>query len=294
MEDISDTTNITGLASLLDYDGTDDLDTLEKSIIENKEDVEREPVQKSEVDRFKEHLTKLSSMLGQPDMEAVSFEDHEDSDDELETTMPSETSFMEYTEDKKNQSVLSDVMKDMDHSNNAFQIEAEIESDEKCMMLEDIDTLMTNMQDMGVDLSRIPAVDNKSSMDEIKAVHKILRIKNDKTRYCDLAEDTILGVAHLAEIVFDGKKRYLGKRPDLTGWHNTVNIKLRRMRFNTSTFVSNIMRQYDISHGARILLELIPSIFTHTQIRTRQNVLEGSSKMNDAMNTIRNIDEACD
>jgi hypothetical protein len=314
MDDVDDVTNITGIAQLLDYNGSEDLNELEQTIIGGS--VEKQ-TSKSEVDQYKEHLNRLGSFIGAPvlddddngdgDQEDEYPDDEADEEDEEEEEEEpvsdryvvssgmnfERNTYKKATEEQKKQSVLSNVMKDMDNSNNAFQIEREIESDDKAMLLEDIDTLMVNMRDMGVNLDRIPNVDAHSSMADIKNIHKILRIKNDRTRYCDLAEDSILGFAHVAEWCFDGNKDYFGRTPDLTGWHTTVNIKLRRMRYHTSTFVSDMMQQYDISHGTRILLELLPSLFTHTNIRKRQHndTLIGSERMNSAMNTIRDIDE---
>lgn len=313
MEEVDDVTNITGIAQLLDYQGDANLNELEKSIIDGSVD---KPTSKSEVEQFKEHLNQLGSLIGAPNVDddrSISMHDTDDDDDvdddandydDAKSTYHynrnvsssgnfEHSTYNKATEEQKKQNVLNNVMKDMDHSSSAFQIDREIESDDKAMLLEDIDTLMVNMKDIGVDLSRIPEVNGSSSMTDIKNIHKILRIKNDRTRYCDLAEDSILGFAHAVEWVFDGKKEYLGRKPDLTGWHTTVNIKLRRMRYHTSTFVSDMMQTYDISHGTRILLELLPSVFTHTNIRKRQygDTLVGSERMNDAMNTIRDISE---
>lgn len=319
---VDDVTNITGIAQLLDYHGSEDLNELEKSIINGSVDKQ---TSKSEVEQFKDHLNRLGSIIGAPNIHGdvvndkhVESESETDDNDDVVSgdgggvdddddhysvisdrkPMSGKNAFEsgtyhKATEEQKKQNILSSVIKDMHHSNDAFQIEREIESDDKCMLLEDIDTLMVNMKDMGVDLSRIPPVNSNSSMADIKNIHKILRIKNDRTRYCDLAEDSILGFAHVVEWAFDGKKEYLGRKPDLTGWHTTVNIKLRRMRYHTSTFVSDMMQTYDISHGTRIMLELLPSLFTHTNIRKRQHgdTLIGSDRMNDAMNTIRDIDE---
>lgn len=318
MEEVDDVTNITGIAQLLDYQGDENLNELEKSIIDGSVD---KPTSKTEVEQFKEHLNQLGSLIGAPNVDddrssssrPVSDDDDDDDgdgdddDDDEKSTYHynsnvsssgnfEHSTYNKATEEQKKQDVLNNVMKDMNHSSSAFQIDREIESDDKAMLLEDIDTLMVNMKDMGVDLSRIPEVNGSSSMSDIKNIHKILRIKNDRTRYCDLAEDSILGFAHAVEWAFDGKKEYLGRRPDLTGWHTTVNIKLRRMRYHTSTFVSDMMQTYDISHGTRILLELLPSVFTHTNIRKRQHgdTLVGSERMNDAMNTIRDISEGND
>jgi hypothetical protein len=95
------------------------------------------------------------------------------------------------------------------------------------------------------------------------------------------------------EWLFDGKKSYMGRTPDITGWSASVNVKLRRMRFDTSTFVSEIMEGYDLGPGTRILLELVPSLVLYSKMRKSQHSdnLLTSDAMNNAMNTIRDFDE---
>jgi hypothetical protein len=69
------------------------------------------------------------------------------------------------------------------------------------------------------------------------------------------------------ESVFDGQREVFGSKIDLTGYSDTVKVKLRRMRYDTSTFVSNMMKGYNIGSGWRIVLELIPSLFLYSRDR---------------------------
>ena len=168
--------------------------------------------------------------------------------------------------------------------------------DDKAILLEQIDMLMTNLKDEGLDVSRVPVVDNSSSMDDIYNVHKILRLKNDRNRYCSFAEECILAGSHTLEWMFDGEKTYMGRRPDLRGWSATVNIKLRRMRYDTSTFVSEVMQDYNLGHGTRILFELVPSLFLYSKMKKSQYAdnLITSDEMSSAMDTIRDIQSSDD
>ena len=101
-----------------------------------------------------------------------------------------------------------------------------------------------------------------------KNVYKILRLKNDRNRYCSFAEEIILAGAQGIEHLFDGKKEWFGRKPDLVGWHQTVKVKLRRMRFETSTMVQGVMQEYNMSPGMRLMLELIPSMFLYSRQRS--------------------------
>ena len=94
--------------------------------------------------------------------------------------------------------------------------------------------------------------------------------------------------------MFDGQKEYMGRQPDLRGWSATVNIKLRRMRYDTSTFVSEVMQDYNLGHGTRIMLDLLPSLFLYCKMKKTQNNdnLITSDEMNSAIDRIRDIEES--
>jgi hypothetical protein len=104
-------------------------------------------------------------------------------------------------------------------------------------------------------------------MKDIQNIYKILRLKNDRNRYCSFAEELILSGAYGMEYLFDGKKEWFGKAPDLTDWSSTVKVKLRRMRYETSTFVGEVMQEYNLSAGVRLALELLPSMFLYSRNR---------------------------
>ena len=175
-----------------------------------------------------------------------------------------------------------------------FSIEKEKEEDTKSQLLEQIDMLRITLEDEGIDLGRIPEVDNNSTLEKIQEVHKILRLKNDRNRYCSFAEEFIMFGAHALEEIFDGKRVWLRRySPDLTGWHNTVNVKLRRMRYDTSNLVSGVMQEYNVDSGVRILLELVPSMFLHSKMRKQQfgsKTLYSDDEMSAALNDIRDIE----
>jgi hypothetical protein len=195
------------------------------------------------------------------------------------------------TEEQKKQRILKHVLGGIDDQK--FSVEREKEEDDKAILLEQIDMLITNLKDEGVDVSRVPTVDHESPIEDIENVHKILRLKNDRNRYCSFAEECILAGSHTLEWLFDGDKSYLGKKPDLRGWSATVNIKLRRMRYDTSTFVSEVMQDYNLGHGTRIMFELLPSLFLYSKMKKSQYAdnLITSDEMNSAIDRIRDIDE---
>lgn len=152
-----------------------------------------------------------------------------------------------------------------------FSFEQEKLEDQKTAMLEEIDSLWTSLLDEDIDLTRITQPDQDSSYDEVKTVLKMLRYKNDRSRYCSFAEEFLLFGAYGLEELFDGQRTWFGRyRPDLRGWHSSVNVKLRRMRHDTSTLMSSVMGHFNIGPAARLILELVPNMVLHSKMRKQQ------------------------
>jgi hypothetical protein len=319
--DVKDSTNITGISRLINYDGDRNLEDIEKGIIEDINDT----AEITDVEQYKQQLEVLGNALG------VSLEDDDDDDDDKDddneddvmdeeaqpyeqrsvnvsnkyssndiddmfnkvpSYKPRPNSYMErVTEEQKKQQILRHVLHGVEDQK--FSVEKEKEEDDKAILLEQIDMLITNLKDEGIDVSRVPEVDNASPIEDIENVHKILRLKNDRNRYCSFAEECILAGSHTLEWLFDGKKQYMNRRPDLRGWSATVNIKLRRMRYDTSTFVSEVMQDYNLGHGTRILFELLPSLFLYSKMKKSQYAdnLITSDEMNSAIDRIRDIED---
>jgi hypothetical protein len=171
------------------------------------------------------------------------------------------------TNEEKRQTHISQVLGDIDDKELEC-IDKEREEDTKTSLLEQIDMLRMTLDDDGIDIAGVPVVTKNHSLTDIQNVYKILRLKNDRNRYCSFAEELILAGAYGLESLFDGEKVWFGSyRPDLVGWSSTVKVKLRRMRYETSTFVGEIMENYQMSAGMRLVLELLPSIFLYSRQR---------------------------
>jgi hypothetical protein len=125
-------------------------------------------------------------------------------------------------------------------------------------------------------------------MQDIQNVYKILRLKNDRNHYCSFAEEFILAGAYGLEYLFDGEKEWFGRKPDLIGWSKTVQVKLRRCRYQTSTFVKDFMQEYNFTPGVQILLELIPSMFLFSR---RKKLAQDSNddRYNEAFSSLNSL-----
>ena len=151
--------------------------------------------------------------------------------------------------------------------------------DSKTTKLEQIAQLRMALEEESIDCKSVSIPTAKSSMAEIDSVLNILRLKNDRNRYSSLAEEVILGLAEGIEAVFDGTRALplLGYQPDYTGYHNTVLVKLHRMRLETSQVVGDIVSRYNIGSPMRILMELAPSFFIYPRQQRKQRNTPGLS-----------------
>ena len=199
------------------------------------------------------------------------------------------------TDEQQRQNRIDQVLKNMDGGVefDESSFDKEREEEHKAILLEDIDSLRTEMTDERIDISRIPEVDAYSNMVEIENVHRMLKYKYDRQRYGELARDAILTGVYALEYVFDGKRQYGPYSPDLTDWHNTVKVKLRHMKYETSTIVSDIMKEYNIGPMWRIALELIPSAIIHSRIRSGRTAADvyTADEYADAIDNIRDFDD---
>jgi hypothetical protein len=173
-----------------------------------------------------------------------------------------------------------------------IDVEKETEEENKTFMLEDIDELMAELADDEVDLSRIPKVNQDSPIADVQQVQKILRMKYDRRRYTTFGTEFILAGVHGLEYLFDGKRKWGPYQPDLTNWHNTVRTKLRRMRYETSMIVADAMAQWNVGAFTRVMIELVPSAFLHSRMRSEQHGKAGYSpdQMSETYDALRQYD----
>jgi len=199
------------------------------------------------------------------------------------------------TNEQKRQSVIGEVFNDINKErgdgNLLFSMEKEKEEDEKQHKLEHISFLMESLSGEGEDLANIPKVSGVNTLNEIDQVLKRLLLRNDRKRCGSFAEEVILLGAHGIEWVCDGKKSYLGFKPDMTDWHKSVQTKLRRMRYDTSNVVATIMEEYKMGSATRILFELIPSMFLYSRMRKSQHKdIITDDEFNAGVNKLRDLE----
>ncbi len=322
---INDSKNIVGLSNLMNDDDLEsnmDLAEIEREIangaaIETQQEVNVADEYKKEMERFTQNfdmgVSSNNDIIEQveipsPEINFPSEPQPEESnyheeqtpysrnmynfdDNEWNPMSSSDSQITRMTQEEKKQTVINNVLNDIDASDVEFNVEKEKDEDDKASLLEQIDMLKTTLDDDGIDISGVPNIDKRSSMKEVHDVYKILRLKNDRNRYCSFAEEVILSGAYGMEYLFDGKKEWFNRRPDLTGWSSTVKVKLRRLRFETSTFVKEVMQDYNMSPSIRLLLELLPSMFLYSRNRrlTQDDNLVSDSDYKNAISQLNSI-----
>jgi hypothetical protein len=202
------------------------------------------------------------------------------------------------THEQQNKHVINSVLgslgqEDSDTQGITEDLARERQIDKKIQQLDQIHSLRTSLQEDNVDIDRIPVVSLDNSMNEINEVLRYLLVISDNKRCSVLAEEFILMGAQGAGWVCDGKRPILGRRPDLTDWHKTVAVKLRHLRHDTSILVSRVMKRHNIGPGWRIAMELLPSMFYHSAIRSKRTEKDyiSDNEFNDAIGTLRDLDD---
>jgi hypothetical protein len=192
------------------------------------------------------------------------------------------------TAEQRDRSIVTALVGDSD----VFSLEQEKSEDLKSIMLVEIDSLIESLNDAGISTKRIPEVSQQSAYKDVEKVLKMLRCKNDHARCCTLASEFLLFGAYTMEELFDGKRDWWGHKPNLTGWHANVQMRLHRVQPETGQLVGKVMENYDIGPFMRILIELIPNAFIYAKKMREQHGQPGlfsDEDMSDAAYTITNL-----
>jgi len=175
------------------------------------------------------------------------------------------------TEEQRRKSHINHVIGNMDDGED-FNFDKEKEEDDRNVLLEKIHTLFGSLKkNKNVHLKGIKMPKGDEPIETLRNLNKLLQRKHDRVRFSSVFEEVAGLSARGLEGIFNGERRIAGYAPDLRGWHHTVNIKLRGMKYETSQVVSDIFQNYNINPIWRILIELIPSMFLYSSQKKEQN-----------------------
>jgi len=160
---------------------------------------------------------------------------------------------------------IDDVMASLhsgDHTASGDASESLRAEEERETKLEEIASLVQVLKGDQVDVSGVTLPDSGSTDKEIEQSLRTLRMKNNRNRYTSLGEEVMMGIAEGIEETFDGTTEIpiVGWKPNYTGYRNTVQAKMMRMRFETSQLVRSVIESYGVGPVGRMLLELLPSL----------------------------------
>jgi hypothetical protein len=293
--DINDKKNIVGVSYLMGSNDTDKYDilALEKEIISgadfNVDETE------NDAEDYERELSRLTNVFGLENKKESQSEPEQSYDYDPPKNNyyePEDKQLRSMTLEQQRTNYVSEALNDIDDENNDLEIDIdqEKEDDDKNELISQIEQLRDTLDDDGVRLENVPKVSKENSFSDIKNIYKILRLKNDRNRYCSFAEELILAGAQGIEYMFDGKNDYFGRRPDLSGWSNTVKIKLRRCRFQTSSLVKDMMQDYNMGPGMQLFLELVPSLFLYSRQKKLADTdnISNDASYNDAISNLNN------
>jgi hypothetical protein len=301
--DMSDVCDLLGMSSIFNKDETKNdvnLKSVEKEFIKKSLDIDEDDTLNNELltyNPINEYKNLINEISENKKEESVSDEDDMSEYNEIiEFASPNKKPSKSYddddfsyklTQEQTNQKIVDKVLNFSDNNNDDFNIDDENREDLKLTLLEKIDNLTEELEDDGVNLNKIPKVDYNSDLDKIEYVAKLLMLKSNRNRYSNLGEEFILAVAGGLEILCDGKREFLGVKPNLVGYSDVVKVKLRRVKNDTSQIVSNVVEKYEMSPIMTLLIELVPSLFLHSRRRSNQIYDNLYNDLNEDISEIR-------
>lgn len=144
-----------------------------------------------------------------------------------------------------------------------------IEDEDKAILVDDISSLRQMLKDSGIDVTSIEEPRMDMSKDNLLRIRHRLQIKNDRSRANAIGDEILMLGAKGLEMIFNGEREIFGYKLDARGFHNTLRTKLRRMKYETSVFISEVMRDYSVSPKMRIAIEVVPSFILYVSSRKK-------------------------
>ncbi len=306
---INDTRNITNLTGLIDIGSDIDIDELERQIMHGNTNYEKEEA--DIIDEYKNSVNKMeadfrlaASALGRdtqspgrsPDRFVSRIQRSPSPQQGRSRSIsrgrsprsrsksrsiprytspprsykPRDRHLQHMTDEEQRRHVIENALSGIERPS-SIDINKEREEDDKISLLCKIDDLRSVLEDGGIDIRHIGKVSREDSLDDIQNIYRVLQFKVDRHRDRNFAEEVILACSYGLEYLMDGKREWFGRYPDLSGWSQTVKMKLPRIRHETTSLVQDIMQDYNRSPITRIAIELIPSAFLYSYDRKVNN-----------------------
>lgn len=185
-----------------------------------------------------------------------------------------------------------------DKINNAIGLENQKDiidkQNEKTCMLGDIENLKEELKRYDIDTDKIPGINGLSENDDydkIKNAFNLIQGKYDSIKLTETGTSLAVSFFSFMEHFFDGRTEYFGRRPNLSGFHNTASVKLGRVSYN----VNRLMRKNisEFSDAGRIALEIFPALILHLKNRSEETTNQeyDQKQLRDDLNKLRTYDD---
>lgn len=248
---MSSRTNVYGISSIFTSELDElDLDAIENSIIKSENLCKKQTTLDDTVsDLFNDEIKKPSTPIQETDEVFTNFTNEQKRTEQLTSL------FNDINVDER----LTSYMKD------------ESDEEELIRLKEKIENLKNTLSDESIPYENIPNVNNPRTVEEARRVANTMQYRIDRIRCTEMFEEIVLTGCGFLEEVFNGETEILGGKPDLRGYSDTLKVKLRRMRGDTTDAVSSIMNGNKFPLWLKFLLEFGPSIFLYTRGRKKLN-----------------------
>lgn len=254
-----------------------DLEELEKQIISGNSHVSKEELEKNPVQMHENIINEIMNDESSNVNNTLSFNDnvteHSQNDnmssfnddillqnDNISSFDDNVLSFddknyPQQTMEEQRSKALRNMMSENEEMDDDFDITPERLEDNKSLMIEEIESLKNELYLENVKIDDRFNVTEHDSYEKIQDVWRKLKIKSQYKMYNTMFEDSVMLFAKGVEWTFDGKDGGI----NMTGWPDALRPKLRKMRLETASFISDIMQEYRMSPGITIISQILMS-----------------------------------
>lgn len=144
------------------------------------------------------------------------------------------------------------------------------------------------------DVSQIPEIQRgRTTYDELKLINQMLNKKYMKLRCETLGSDLILSASHLLEKNFDGTKKIGPLKLNLTNFTNNMRPRVRRLKYEISETVAEMLEALGVGRKSQLLLELGTAVLIHSGDQEQHDDVDNIGKSN-MRNVSRDLDDLVD
>lgn len=167
------------------------------------------------------------------------------------------------------------------------------EEERKLELLDEIDQLKEKLINDGANISRIGDVSVKDNYETIDRVYRMLKLKANRTEYAELGRSGIVSVSKIIGKIFNGERQMFGIRPNLKGWHATVDNKLTRKKYEAANMTNTIIKTFNLPKWMVTVFDIVLSAFIYASTHSNQHQQFGlnlNEEYTKAANDISNLE----